>query len=160
MGRIYSIEGGPTANTVKIDFFSIVPADDKPCILHAIYIGQTTEFGDAQEEQIEVLIVRGGTAMTSGSGGAAPTPRPVASSADAAAGFTARTLDTTVATFTAGVNVHRDTFNVRNGWQYLPSPEDRIGVSQANGGLACSMTGAPADSITWTVTAIIEEIGG
>jgi len=159
MGRIYSIEGGPTAETVKVDFFSIVPADDKPCILHAVFIGQTTEVGDAQEEQLEVLIVRGGTGMTVGSGGAAPTPRPIASSADAASGFTARTLDTTVATFTAGVNVHRDTFNVRNGWQYYPAPEDRIGFSQANGGLAVSMTGAPADSITFTVTAIIEELG-
>lgn len=159
MGRWYSIEGGPTANTVKVDFFSISPADDKPCIVRAVLIGQTTEVGDAQEEQLEVLVVRGGTGMTAGSGGAAPTPRPTGSSADAAAGFTARTLDSTIATFTSGVNLHRDTLNVRNGYQWLPVPEAGWGVSQANGGLAVSGTASPADSITWTVTAYIEELG-
>lgn len=159
MGRVYTIQGGPTANTVKIDFFSATPADDKPCKLHAVYIGQTTEFGDAAEELLEVFITRGGTAMTAGSGGAAPTPQPVDSSAESAAGFTARTLDTTIATFTSGVVVHRDAFNVRTGWQYIPAPEDRIGFSQANGGISCSLNAAPLDSITWTITAYIEEQG-
>lgn len=159
MSRIYTIQGGPTANTVKIDFFSVTPADDKPCLLHAVYIGQTTEFGDAQEELLEVFISRGGTAMTAGSGGAAPTPQPIDSSAGAAAGFTARTLDTTIATFTSGVVVHRDAFNVRGGYQYFPAPEDRIGFSQANGGISCSLNAAPVDSITWVVTAVIEELG-
>lgn len=158
MGRVYTIQGGPTANTVKIDFFSIVPADDKPCCLHSVFIGQTTEFGDAQEELLEVFITRGGTAMTAGSGGAAPTPQPVASSAEVAAGFTARTLDTTIATFTTGVVVHRDAFNVRTGWQFIPPPEDRIIVTQVNGGLSCSLNAAPVDSITWTITAYIEEL--
>jgi hypothetical protein len=68
-------------------------------------------------------------------------------------------LDTTIATFTSGVNVHRDTFNVRNGWQYIPTPETRIGFSQANGGISCAMTAAPADSISFTVCALIEELG-
>lgn len=158
MSRVYSIQGGPTANTVKIDFFSASPADDKPCSLHAVYIGQTTEFGDAQEEILEVFITRGGTGITAGSGGAAPTPQPLGSSADTASGFTARTLDTTIATFTSGVVVHRDAFNVRSGWQYLPAPEDRIIFSQVNGGISCSLNAAPVDSITWVVTAVIEEL--
>ncbi len=158
MPRVYTIEGGPTANTVALDLFSIIPAANKICSVHAIYIGQTTELGDAQEEQPEVLIVRGGTAATVGSGGAAPTPRPV-EPGDGAAGFTARTLDTTKMTFTGGVNMWRDTFNIRNGWQYIPLPEDRIKVHNGNGGLSCALTAAPADSVTWTVCAVIEEIG-
>jgi hypothetical protein len=155
--RVYTINGGPTANTVKIDFFSISPADDIPCSIHAVYIGQTSEFGDAQDENLEVFLTRGGTAMTAGSGGSAPTPQPL-SSKEQAAGFTARALDTTIATFTSGVVVHRDAFNVRAGWQYIPAPEDRIVVSQANGGLSCSLNAAPADSVTWTITAYIGEM--
>ncbi len=159
-GRMYSIEGNLGSQTVAIDFFSVTPADDKPLVVHAVFIGQTTEFGDAQDEMVEVLVVRGGTAMTAGSGGAAPTPRPISSSADAAAGFTARAGDTTKATFTAGVNLHRDAFNIRQGWQWIPTPEMRWGLSQANGGLSVAMVSAPADAVTWTMAAIIEEIGG
>jgi hypothetical protein len=159
MGRIYTVPFSATAATTAVDFFEIGPADDKPVLIHSIYIGQSTEFGDAQAEMLIVEIRRGGTGMTSGSGGSAVTPIAARSSADAAAGFTAEAMNTTVATFTAGVLVLSDTFNVATGWQYNPPPEDMIGVSQANGGLVVRFGSTPADSITFTGTLVAEELG-
>lgn len=156
--RMYVVSFAATAATLAVDFFSFAPADDKPVVIHAIYLGQTTEIGDAQEEMLEVKIERGGTAYTVGSGGAAGTIT-VLGPSGAAAGFTARVMDTTKATFTAGEVKHRDTFNVRTGWQYIPTPETRITVSQANGGCSICLPTAPVDSITWAGTLLAEEQG-
>jgi hypothetical protein len=157
MGRLYTVEFGPTAVTTAVDFFEIAPADDKPCLVHAIDIGQTTELGDAQEEQLEWSIRRGGTAYTSGSGGSSKTPVLLGSD-DAAAGFTAEVLNTTVATFTAGVIFHHSAFNVRTGLLWVPTPELRPRVSQANGGLVVRCEATPADSITFVGTLYVEEL--
>ena len=106
-----------------------------------------------------MFITRGGTAMTAGSGGAAPTPQPLGSSANVASGFTARTLDTTIATFTSGVVVHRDAFNVQSGWQYITRSR-KTGSSSPRSTVAYhgGLNAAPIDSITWVVTAVIEEL--
>lgn len=157
--RMYSCTFDATAATVAVDFFEITPADDKPCVVHAIYIGQTTEFGDAMEEMLEIEIIRGGTAMTSGSGGTTAAAGAVLGPSGASSGFTFEALNTTIATFTGGVVVHRDTFNVRAGYQYVPTPETRPSVSQANGGLVVRLGAAPADSITWAGSILIEEQG-
>lgn len=156
--RMYVVRFTATAATAAVDFFSFAPADDKPVVIHACYIGQTTETGDAMEEMLEVKIERGGTAYTVGSGGAAGTITALGPSG-AAAGFTSRVTDTTKATFTAGEAKHSDAFNVRTGWQYIPTPETRITVSQANGGCSVCLVAAPADSVTWVGTLLLEEQG-
>jgi hypothetical protein len=159
VGRIYAIPFDATAVTVAVDLWEIVPADDKPVRLHSFYIGQTTELLDAADEKIEIEITRGGTGITTGSGGSTPTPQPVTSSAETAAGFTAETLNTTQATFTSGVSMFRDVWNVLQGYQYRPTPEERIGVAQTNGGLTIRLGAAPADSITIAGTLFVEELG-
>lgn len=157
---MYSARFTATAATAAVDFFELTPADDKPLTIHAIYIGQTTELGDAAEEQLQVDIVRGGTAMTSGSGGTtAANAIALSGGLSQASGFTFEAMNTTAATFTSGVTVHTDVFNVRAGWQYIPTPETRIGVSQANGGIVVRLAAAPADSITWAGTIVVEELG-
>lgn len=158
VGRMYSISFAATAETAAFDAFEIQPADDKPVRIHSVYISQTTEFGDAQDEMLSVTFNRGGTAITSGSGGSSATPQPLTSSGESAAGATCEVLNTTQATFTSGVVVHRDAFNVRAGYAYRPTPEERIGVSQANGGLTVSIS-APADSTSFIGTLIFEELG-
>ena len=158
VGRLYSVSFAATAETAAFDAFELTPADDKPIRIHSVYISQNTDFGDAQDELITVTFNRGGTGMTSGSGGSAPTAIPLTSSAETAAGCTAEVLNTTQASFTSGVVVHRDAFNVRAGYQYRPTPEERIGVSQANGGFTVSIQ-APADSISFIGTLIFEELG-
>jgi hypothetical protein len=157
-GRMYVCTFDATAATVAVDFFELTPSSNKLCVVHSIYIGQTTEFGDAMEEMLEVEIQRGGTAMTTGSGGTAAAAGVSLGPQQEDSVFTYEAMNTTNATFTAGKVLHRDAFNVRTGFQYRPTPEERIHVSQANGGLTVRLGAAPADTVTWVGTMLVEEI--
>lgn len=46
---------------------------------------------------------------------------------------------------------------MRTGWNYLPTPESWIKVTQVQGGLSCSIPGTPVDSITFAGTVILGE---
>lgn len=157
MGRVYSVPIQLTAVTTQVDLWDIAPADDKPVRLHAIYLGQSTELGDAAEEQLGIQIIRG--FATVGSGGAAATPTPVIPG-DAAASATVRTLDTTVAVVGGGstTHLHADTWNVRGPYQVIWTPEMRPGASQADTRIVVRTTGAPADSVTIAGTLYYEEV--
>jgi len=155
MGRLYSVTIDNVAATTAVDFFELTPADDKPIIIHEIRIGQSTEISDAQEEMLRVSIIRGYTA--SGSGGATPTPAPLIFE-DTAAGCTADTMNSTVATTGTAVILVADTFNVRSGWLYVPTPECRIRVGQGNTTVVVRLVAAPTDSITFSGTIIFEEL--
>lgn len=158
MGRIYTVPLQLTAYTAQIDLFDIAPADDKPVILHAIYLGQTTELADAAEEQLGIQIIRG--FATVGSGGSSVTATPVNPS-DAAAGATCRTGDTTIAVVGAGAttHIHADTWNIRAPYQLIWTPEMRPQCSQGQTRIVVRLTGAPADSVTIAGTLYFEEQG-
>jgi hypothetical protein len=158
LSRVYSIPiATPTAETAQVDLFEIAPADDKLCIVHGIRIYQISDFGDAQEEILGIEIRRGGTGMTSGSGGSSVTPVAM-NPDDPAAGFTAEALNTTLATFTSGLLVWSDGWNVRAPYTYDFLPEDRPIVKQTNGGLVVRLGAAPADSLTIGGSLIVEEV--
>lgn len=156
-GRLYSVTFENVAVTAAQDFFDIAPADDKPCILHGCWISQSTEVGDAQEEFLRIKIIRG--LATVGSGGGAFTPVPLYES-DAAAGFTARINDTTVAVVGGGATevLWAESFNERSGWVWLPTPEMRMACTQVKTRIVVTMLSTPADSVTMNGTLIIEEI--
>lgn len=156
MGRMYAVTFENVAVTAAQDFFEISPADDRPVLIHAIYLSQSTDVGDAAEEMLRVKIIRGHT--TGGSGGSAPTPAPLGSSADAAAGFTAEVNNTTIASAGTAVDLHAETFNIRAGLVYIPTPEARPGASQANTTLVVRLMAAPADALSMSGTLIVEEL--
>ena len=155
MSRVYTVTFNATAVTTAVDLFELTPADDKPIRLLALYLGQTTELGDAQEEQLEIRIIRGFTA--SGSGGSAPTPSPI-TPADTAAGFAAETLNTTLANTGTTNTLFVDTWNVRAGYQLIFTPEMQMGATQANTTIVVRLQSAPADSITITGTLFVQEL--
>ncbi len=155
MGRVYTAQFENVAVTATQDFCELVPADDKPIKLHAIFISQSTELGDAAEEQLRVQIIRGFT--SSGSGGSGPTPVPLNSN-DVAAGCTVEVNNTAVATTGTTTVLHSETFNVRTGWIYLPTPEMQPSCSQANTSLVIRLLASPADSITMGATIYFEEL--
>lgn len=155
MGRTYAVTFNAVALTAAADLFEITPADDKPCEVVSIYIGQTTEAGDAADEMLGVQIIRGFT--TSGSGGSAATPTPLRP-ADTAAGFTAEVNNTTLANTGTTTTLHSDAFNVRAGWVYIPPLDARPVVNQGNTTLVVRTT-APADSVTFNGTLIVRELG-
>ncbi len=157
MGRIYSVEFEGVAVTAVQDFFALKPATDKPIKIHAIHLSQSSDVGDAAEEMLRVKIIRG--ASTIGSGGTNPTPRPL-DSGDAACGITTncRVNDTTKASGGTQLDMHSEAFNIRTGWVYLPTPEDRIRCSASDGFIVLSLMNAPNDELTMSGTLIFEEV--
>jgi hypothetical protein len=154
--RIYTVSFTGTAVTVAVDLFELTPADDKPIEIIGMFVGQSSDAADAQDEMLGYRVIRGHT--TSGSGGSAPTPRPVNRS-DAAAGFTAETCNTTAASVGSTVDLHADTFNVRAG-EKLWIPEDcEWSATQADTTLVVRLIGAPADSLTMSGTLYVRELG-
>lgn len=154
-GRMYTVIFAGVAVTAAQDLFELVAAAGKPCLIHAIYVEQSSDAGDAQDEQLQWAIKSGQS--TSGSGGSAPTPNPT-NPTDAAAGLTAEANNTTKASAGTIITHHSGAFNVRAGLVYIPTPEMRIVIS---GGRRATveLVGAPADSLTMSGTIYVEEIG-
>lgn len=157
MGRLYTVSFTGIGVSAQVDFFEISPADDKPVLIHGLYLSQSSDVGDAADEMIRVNILRGHT--SSGSGGSSATPVPLQSSAGAAAGFAAETNNTTIASAGTAVVLHAEAFNIRAGMQYIPTPEARPGASQGNTTLVVRLMAAPTDSLTMEGTLIVEELG-
>lgn len=160
LGRLYTVTFTAVAVTAVQDFFYVKPAADKVCVLENCTIdnvGGTADAGDAQEELLRIEIIRLPSTVTVGSGGSNPTPSPVSVN-DAAAGFTARTNDTTVAT-TSGTSktLVAGGFNVRAGYIWMPPPENRILVANAEA-VVVRLNLAPADSINLSGTLYVREL--
>jgi hypothetical protein len=156
MGRMYVCTFSAVAVTDDQDCFEIVPADDKSVVVHACYLSQSTDVGDAAEEMVAINIIRGFTA--GGSGGSSFTPLPLEASG-AAAGFACEINNTTIATTGTSQIMHAEAFNIRTGWAYIPTPEMRIACSQANTSLVVRILANPADSLTMYGTLLVEEMG-
>jgi hypothetical protein len=159
-GRAYAVTFSAVAITAKQDLFYVKPAADKVCVIEAIYlsnVGGAADAGDAQEELYDLRLIRVPATVTVGSGGSAPTPNPLATN-DAAAGFTARVNDTTVAT-TSGtlLQLHDDGWNVRVPYVWMPPPEHRIIVANAQA-IVARLESTPADSISCSGTLIVREM--
>jgi len=154
--RIYTVEFEAVAVTAQVDFFELTPADDKPIKIAGIFLSQSSDFGDAQDEGLRYRIIRGHT--TSGSGGAAPTPRPLNRS-EAAAGFTAETCNTTIASVGTTHNLHSDVFNVRVGLALWLPDGCEWQATQADTTLVVRLMAAPADSLTMSGTLYVIEQG-
>lgn len=157
MGRMYAVTFSNVAVTAAQDFFSLKAADDIPVLLHAVYLGQQSDVGDASEEMLVVHITRG--AATIGSGGSNPARTPLDSN-DAASSITTncRANDTTEVSGGTALILHAEHFNIRTGFMYVPTPECRIRSDEGDGFLAVALIVAPDDSLTMCGTLIFEEI--
>lgn len=154
--RIYTVVFQAVACTASQDFFEVTPADDKPVGLLGLFIANSTDFGDAQDEVLRWSVIRGFT--TSGSGGSAPTPRPTGRS-DTAAGFTAEVNNTTKANTGTTNIIHADGFNVRAGCAHWWTPETTPIATQGDTTLVVRLESTPADSITLDGTLYVAEWG-
>lgn len=160
LGRAYAVEFHNVAITVQQDLIYIKPAADKPVLIEEVkfaVVGGTADAADAQEELLDVELIRVPATVTVGSGGTSMTPNPLATN-DAAAGFTARVNDTTKAT-TSGtlLNLDSDGMNSRIPYYYLPAPEHRPVVANAQA-LVFRLNTTPADSITCMGKMIVREL--
>jgi hypothetical protein len=151
--RIYTVQFSGVAVTAQQDLVELAAGAASPITIHEIFLSQSTEVGDAQEEGLSILLKQGAT--VSGSGGSTPTaiPRDVD---DAAAQVTAKVNNTTKAN--TGTIVTHETYNwnVRVPFQKIWTPETR---PYAKGGrrLTLELATTPADSITMSGYIIFSE---
>jgi hypothetical protein len=155
MSRVYTVSFENVAVTAAQDFFEISPADDHPVRLLGINVDQFTDTGDAAEEILRYKIIRGHA--TSGSGGSAPTPRPMDPS-DAASGFACEVNNTTIASAGTGVDLVCGAFNIRAGLAVFWPPECYPEANQGNTTIVVRLMAAPADSLTMSGTLYVEEL--
>lgn len=157
--RVYTVAFAVSAQAVAVDWFELITGAGGALALLGLDIGQTTELGDAAEEQIDWYIKRATGSYTSGSGGNTGVARPSSGSGDAAATFTAESLNTTKIAVGTGVltTIHNSAFNLRAGLEKIWTPETAITIGPSSA-LAIGMTGAPADSVSWVGTAYVAEL--
>lgn len=150
---MYSTSFTDVAVTAAQDLFELTAPADAIIVLHSCYISQNTDYGDAASEGLTINVTR---YSTSGSGGSTPTPRPMEVGMPAS-GATSEANNTSQGG--TPVVVHSEAFNVQAGWQYRPTPEERI-VCSAGDIIAIELPSAPADSLTMSGTLYFDEIGG
>lgn len=134
-----------SAFTAQIDIFELLAATGKPGVLVSFELGQPTEIGDAQEEQLTLVLKRVTGAPTSGSGGGTSTFQSTRPN-DTAAGLTLETGNTTKLTGGTSVEMGRFEWNLRMSCLYVPVPEERI-VFDAATRLVLELVTTPTDSI-------------
>jgi hypothetical protein len=150
---MYTATFEEVAVTAVQDLFEIVSAADSVTVIHSIKISQSSDAGDSESEQLNMLIHRG---STSGSGGSTPTPAPM-NLGDAAFGGTVEANNTSQST--EGTILGSYCFNVMAGLDIVFTPEERIVISPS-GRVIIELQTAPNDSLTMSGTVVLEEIGG
>lgn len=157
MGRMYSVSFEGVVVTVVQDFFECLPADDKPVILHGLYLSQSSDVGDAAEEILRVKALRATATVTSGLGGTVASPV-AANEHDAAAAAAWEVNNTTLATTTGALkNLLPDNFNIRVGWQIVLPPEMRPIFFQGEA-FILRLIAAPVDALTMSGAIFFEEL--
>lgn len=155
MGRMYTAEFENVSVSAVQDFFEVTPSTQKPVAIHAIFLSQVTDVGDANEEMLRIKIIRGHT--TTGSGGTTSTPAPLDPDDAAAGDATLEVNNTTVATAGTPLDLHCEAFNIRTGWVYMPTPEMRPVVKNAEL-LVVQLMNAPGSAIFMSGTIYFEEL--
>jgi len=136
------------------DLFELVAHASSRVEVCEIEIGQYSDAGDAEDEMLSLLVIRGNT--TTGSGGAAVTPVNMAPWSRAAVTVVARN-NTTVATAGSPATLLSTAWNVRAGWYWRPQPGERILMEQ--GQRLVVRTTAPTDALTMNGTIKFRELG-
>lgn len=160
MGRVYSIPWTGTITNAggNTDLWEILPADDQPCKIIGLRLGQTSEVADAAEEGVRVTIRRLRATVTGGSGGSAGAPEEV-SRANQAPAFASETNNTTVATTSGDSEVIDEiAWNIRSSPLEWYPPDDRFAPAAIQGeALIVRLETTVADDITFCGTLWVEE---
>lgn len=161
MNRVYRVPytGTITAAGGDTDLIALTPADDKPIRLIGWILGQSSEVGDAAEENLR-LTMRHMTATVTVTGGTGVTPVPNRPGTDAAAGFTATANSTTVATTSGTSTIMEEMgWNERNTPWERWIPEEMRPVAMQGEYIILRMESTLADDMTGEFTFLVEELG-
>jgi hypothetical protein len=161
MPRMYRV---PYTGTITnaggdVDLIALTPADDKPIRLVGWMIGQSSEVGDAAEENLR-LTLRHMTATVTVTGGTGVTPvanRPGTGDV-VAAGFTATANSTTVATTNGTSTIMEElAWNERNTPWERWIPEEMRPIALQGEYLILRQETTAADDYTIEATFFVEE---
>lgn len=143
------------AITAQQDLFELLAPSARAVKLYRVKLTQTTEVGDAQEENLSILFKRGQT--TTGSGGSTPTVVAL-SGQDTAGSSTVKANNTTKATAGTIVTFDVDTWYERAPYLWLPVPEERPIITPGVR-MTIELATTPADSLTCNGLIVFEELG-
>lgn len=152
--KTYAVPFTKTVVEVAVDVFEIVPAAQKPIEIVGLFMGQSSDFGDAASEILPYKVIRGH--LTAGTGGTAWTKRAL-DPTDAEASFTAATCRTVAAKEGTEELLIADSFNVMVG-EKLWLPDDstwKCNLSQNR--IVVRLATAPADALTISGTIYVRE---
>lgn len=152
---VNSAQFNGVAITTQQDLFEITAPALKAVRLLMVKLTQTTEVGDAQEENLSILFKRGQT--TSGSGGSSPTV--VNLRGETAGTATVEANNTTKATAGTILTFDSDVWYERAPFLWVPPTEDLIPVIPAATRMTVELATTPADSMTCNGTIYWQEIG-
>ena len=121
-----------------------------------VYLYQTSDLGDAAEEVVRTEWIRGHT--TSGSGGQTTVITPL-NPFDAAATFTAETINTTIASAGTGLSLAPMGWNVRIPFDmiYPPGAEIVARATTAQDRIVFRISGQ-ADALTLNAACLVEQL--
>ncbi len=157
-GRFYTIPIESTAATAAVDLWELLAPNDMSFALHYAELTQSTEAGDAQDEQLYATIRYVTGSPSSGSGGSSVTPVAL-NPGSVASSITSEVMNTTQLSGGTNTVLFPISFNVRAGFQFFPPPL-LIPIFSPSTRCLIELESAPADSITFNGYAVVEEIGG
>lgn len=153
--RIYKVIWTGTYSA-PIDIAEINNASGKVAGLISVYVTQTSEEGDAEDEMVAIEFLRAHS--TSGSGGSSFTALP--EQGDAAFSGTCEIGNTTLATGGTPVTHNGEGFNVRGGYGFRPHEIEYPQFLIASGERAViRLPDTPTDAMTIRAVVLFGEIG-
>jgi hypothetical protein len=149
----YSVVHTIAALSAARDLIEITAPSTGIVELVSVYVSQDSDDATSESEMLPVIIQR---ASASGSGGSALTPSKLGGLTSAASSVV-EGGNTSAATL-SGVALHRDTFNVLSGYQWVPVEHERP-VVPPSGLIVVRLDAPPSDAIDLKVSVFFREIG-
>ena len=156
MGRMYSAVFEGVSVSAAQDLFELLAGAAVVVAVHEVHI---TNDSDEVSQQLPFAVKRIPATVTSGSGGAAVTPRKLGGVQDPAATSTVERNNTSRASSTGTIEViRRAGENVLNGYHLIFPPEQRV-IVPPGGTIVVGLEAAPSGAIPLSGEIIFEEIG-
>ena len=150
MGRLYSISFTEISVALQQDLFHLETLT-VPSILHAVFLSQSSDLGDAEAEGLSIIIARVTDAVTN------VTAEVPLDGGDAVATANINVNQTTE--LVAGITtVHSEAWNIALPFVYLPPPELRPTIQIGNA-LVVNLNTTPNDAMIASGTLYFEQIG-
>lgn len=148
MGRMYTVQFTAVAVSAQQDLFQI-EALVTPAIIHACYISQSSDVGDANAAMVSILIRRATDAVTDDLATVQLDKGDATQTADVA-------INETTELVTGTEVIHAEDWNIALPWVWLPPPEMRIVVPVGDVVVINMNT---TDTLTMSGTIYFEEVG-